>query len=265
MRCTSGWRTTSCASKNVKATPSTARSTSTTCASPDCLPARQVGLRDVAGDHRLGAEADARQEHLHLLEGGVLRLIEDDEGVVERAAAHEGERRDLDHVALDEARHAVEAHHLVERVVHRPQVRIDLLRQVSRQEPEALARLDRRTHQDEPPHALGLQRLDRAGHREVGLAGAGGADAEGEIACCGCGRGSRAGGRRARGCRRSARARRARARRSCGGGPDSRSRSARCTRSGVISSCCVSANSSRSRSSALTACAPLTRNVSPRR
>src|SRR5436190_22734033 len=30
------------------------------------LPAREVDLRDVAVHHRLGAEADARQEHLHL-------------------------------------------------------------------------------------------------------------------------------------------------------------------------------------------------------
>src|SRR5207244_12113660 len=44
------------------------------------LPAREIDLRDVAVDHRLGAEADARQEHLHLLGRRVLRLVQDDEG-----------------------------------------------------------------------------------------------------------------------------------------------------------------------------------------
>ena len=117
-------------------------------------PAGQIGLRHIAGHHRARAEADARQEHLHLLDGGVLRLIENDEGVIERAAAHERQRRDLDRVALDEARHAVEAQHLVQRVVHRPQVRIDLLRHVPRQEPEPLAGLDRRPHQHDAAHAL---------------------------------------------------------------------------------------------------------------
>src|SRR5258708_35711993 len=34
---------------------------------PGGAPMRQVDLRDVAGDHRLRAEAEARQEHLHLL------------------------------------------------------------------------------------------------------------------------------------------------------------------------------------------------------
>ena len=58
--------------------------------------ADEVGLRDVAGDHDLAAEAEAREEHLHLLGRGVLRLVEDDERVVQRAPAHERERRDLD-------------------------------------------------------------------------------------------------------------------------------------------------------------------------
>ena len=43
------------------------------------LAARQIGLRDVAGDHGLRIEAHAREEHLHLRRRGVLRLVEDDE------------------------------------------------------------------------------------------------------------------------------------------------------------------------------------------
>src|SRR5512146_1084556 len=56
----------------------------------------QVYLGDVAGHHDLRAEPEAGEEHLHLLGGGVLRLVEDDERVVEAASAHEGERGDLD-------------------------------------------------------------------------------------------------------------------------------------------------------------------------
>ena len=40
------------------------------------------------------------EEHLHLLGRGVLRLVQDDEAVVERASAHEGQRRDLDDALL---------------------------------------------------------------------------------------------------------------------------------------------------------------------
>ena len=105
-------------------------------------------------------------------------------------------------------RDAVEAHHLVERVVHRAQVGIDLLREIARQEAEPLARLDRRPHEHDAPHALGLQRLDGAGDGEVRLARARRADAEGEVVAADVREILALVRRRARGCRRAARARR---------------------------------------------------------
>ncbi|MCY1296185.1 hypothetical protein D9M70_455600 [compost metagenome] len=141
----------------------------------------QVDLRDVAGDHRLGAEADPGQEHLHLLGRGVLRLVEDDEGVVQRAPAHIGQRRDLDHLALEHLLRAVEAEQVIQRVVQRAQVGIDLLRQVAGQEAQALAGFHRRARQHDALDRIALQRVDRAGHRQVGLAGAGRADAEVDV------------------------------------------------------------------------------------
>ena len=62
---------------------------------------RQVDLGHVAGDHDLAADAHARQEHLHLLGRGVLGLVQDDEGVIQRAPAHIGERCDLDDLSQD--------------------------------------------------------------------------------------------------------------------------------------------------------------------
>jgi hypothetical protein len=63
-------------------------------------------------------------------------------------------------------------------VTTRPQVGIDLLVQRAGQEAQVLARFDRRPGQDDPVDLLALQRLDRLGHGQVGLAGAGRADAE---------------------------------------------------------------------------------------
>ena len=40
---------------------------------------RQIDLGDVAGYDRLGIEAEAGEEHFHLLAGGVLRFVENDE------------------------------------------------------------------------------------------------------------------------------------------------------------------------------------------
>src|SRR5262245_12155633 len=58
---------------------------------PALLAAGEIDLRDVAGDDRLGAEPDAGEEHLHLLGRGVLRLVQYDERMIERAPAHECE------------------------------------------------------------------------------------------------------------------------------------------------------------------------------
>ena len=136
---------------------------------------------DVAGDDRLGAEAEARQEHLHLLGGRVLRLVEDDERVVERPPAHERDRRDLDGAALDVARDPLGVEHVVERVVERPQVGVDLLLQVARQEAELLPASTAGRARMMPAHLLGDQERHRLRHREVGLAGAGRADAEDDV------------------------------------------------------------------------------------
>ena len=142
--------------------------------------ARHVDLGDVAGDDDLRAEADAGEEHLHLLGRRVLGLVEDDEAAVERAAAHERERRDLDRAPLEQPLRALGLDHVVERVVERTQVGVDLGHEVAGQEAEPLARLDRRPGEDDAVDLLGLQRLHRHGHRQPALAGAGRADAEGD-------------------------------------------------------------------------------------
>ena len=147
---------------------------------PDFVPDGQVDLGDVAGDDDLGAEAEAGEEHLHLLGRGVLRLVEDDERVVERPAAQERQRGDLDGAGGEQLGDRLGVDHVVQRVVERAQVGVDLLAERAGQEAEPLPRLDGRAAEDDPVDLLGLQRLHGLGHREVGLAGAGRADAEGD-------------------------------------------------------------------------------------
>ncbi len=143
-------------------------------------PALHVDLGDVAGHDHLRSEADAGEEHLHLLGRGVLGLVEDDEAVVERAAAHERQRRHLDGLALEQLLRALRLDHVVERVVQRAEVGVDLGHQVARQEAEPLAGLDRGPGEDDALDVLGLQRLHRHRHRQPALAGAGRTDAEGD-------------------------------------------------------------------------------------
>ncbi len=69
-------------------------------------------------------------------------------------------------------------HQIVKRIVDRPQVRVDLLAQITGQEAEALAGLDRGTRQDDAIDFLALEQLRGLRDREPGLAGAGRTDAE---------------------------------------------------------------------------------------
>ncbi len=98
-----------------------------------------------------------------------------------RAPAHEGDGSDLDDVLLQIAIHLLRIEHVVERVVQRAQVGIDLVLQRPRQKSQALAGFDRRTRQDDAVHALRQQRRDRHGDGEVSLAGARRADAEDHV------------------------------------------------------------------------------------
>ena len=61
----------------------------------------QVDLRHVARDDEFGITSHARKEHLDLRQGRILRLVQNDESVVERTAAHVGQRRDLHGPLLD--------------------------------------------------------------------------------------------------------------------------------------------------------------------
>ena len=63
----------------------------------------KVDLMRVAADHHPAPHAEARKEHFHLQRRGILRLIEDDESVVESTPAHERDRSDLDLPARDAA------------------------------------------------------------------------------------------------------------------------------------------------------------------
>ena len=93
--------------------------------------------------------------------------------VVQGPAAHERERRDLDRALLHVGGQPVGVEHVVERVVERAQVRVDLGEQVAGEEAEPLAGLDRGAREDDAADLALGERRDRERHREVRLAGAG--------------------------------------------------------------------------------------------
>ena len=138
----------------------------------------EIDLARVASDHHARALAHAGQEHFHLHRRRVLGLVEDDEGMGEGAPAHEGERGDLDLAAGQASRHLLGRHHVVERVIERAEIGIDLLLEIAGQEAEPLAGLDGGAREHDAVDTAGLQHRHRLRHREIGFAGAGWADRE---------------------------------------------------------------------------------------
>ena len=130
---------------------------------------RQVDLRHVSRHDHFSAQAQTGEEHLELQRGRVLRLIEDDHRLTQRPSAHERERRNLNRPFLHVLGQLSRRNHVLQRIVQRLQVRVDLLFHVSRQESQFLARLYRRTGQDDTLHLPVLQRPHRQRNRRVGL------------------------------------------------------------------------------------------------
>src|SRR5690606_28492188 len=142
---------------------------------------RQDILRAGAGYQLARAFAQKVQDLLHLHGRGVLRLVQDDEGIRERPATHEGQRRDLDPLFLDQLLHLLGGQEVVQRVVERLHVRIDLLLHVAGQEAEPFAGLDGRAAEDDTVDVAADHHRHAHRNREIGLARARRADPEGEF------------------------------------------------------------------------------------
>ena len=98
----------------------------------------------------------------------------------------------------------VEAHQIIERVIQRPQVRIDFLRQIAGQKPEALAGFHRGPHEYDALHGVAFQCVHRACHREIRLARSCGTRPEGDVVVLDVARGTGSGSASCRAGRRGA-------------------------------------------------------------
>ena len=131
---------------------------------------RQVDLRNVPRDDELGITAHTRQEHLDLRHGRILRLVQYDESVIKRTAAHVCQRRNLNRPLLDILLQLGRGDHIVQRIVQRLQVRVELLLHVTGQESQLLPRLDSRARQNHAPHLPILQCAHRQRYGRICLA-----------------------------------------------------------------------------------------------
>ena len=116
-----------------------------------------------------------------MAEAGVLRLVQDDAGAVQRPAAHVGQRGDLDGPVGHELVQLAGRDHVLQRVVQRLEIRVQLVLEVAGQEAQALPRLHGRPREDDPLDLAVLQRPDGQGDGDVRLARSGRAHGEHEV------------------------------------------------------------------------------------
>ncbi len=113
--------------------------------------------------------------------GGILGFVEHDDGVVEGAAAHEGERGYLYDFRLHVFAQLHGGYHVFEGVVEGLQIGVDLVFHVAGQEAEFLAGLDCGARQYDFAHFFVFEGAHGQGDGDVCLAGAGGAEGKGEV------------------------------------------------------------------------------------
>ena len=114
------------------------------------------------------------EEHLHLLPGGVLGLVQDYEAVVQGAASHIGQRGHLDIPPLQVLLVGLRPQHVEEGVVQGPQVGVHLALEIPGQEAQPLPGLHGGAGENDAVDLLVPEGRHGGGHRQIGLAGAGG-------------------------------------------------------------------------------------------
>src|SRR6266542_325433 len=145
------------------------------------LASRQIDLSLIARDDSLRVNSEPRQEHLHLRVGCILCLVEDDECIGERAAAHVGERCDLYRPRLERLLYSLVRHHVLERVVKRTKIRIHFCLEIAREKAKALAGFNGWTRENYAANAFPRQRIHCGCDCEVRLPSARRSDANDNV------------------------------------------------------------------------------------
>src|SRR5262245_10568022 len=115
--------------------------------------------------------AKTGEKHLHLNRSCVLRLVQDHKGVGERAAAHEGERRNFNKTLLHHLLCSLEFHHVVKRIVEWAKVRVNFFSHITGEKPQLLSRFYRRTAKNDSLYLLIKECSDGHSHSKICLSG----------------------------------------------------------------------------------------------
>ena len=104
------------------------------------------------------------------MRGGVLRLVEDYHGFAQGASAHKCQRRNLNHSGFHIFLQFRLRNHILQRIVERLQIRVDLVLHISGKESELLAGLNCRTRKYHLAHLPVFESTHGKGYRHIRLA-----------------------------------------------------------------------------------------------
>ncbi len=105
-----------------------------------------------------------------MLRRRVLRLVQNHHRVVQRSSAHERQRCNLNHVLFHVFRQFLRRNHVLQGIVERLQIGVNLVPHVAWQKAQLLASLHSRATQDNLPDFLIFQGTYRQGNRHIRLA-----------------------------------------------------------------------------------------------
>lgn len=131
----------------------------------------EVDLARISSHRHPRSLAQSGEHHFHLEPRGILGFVDDNIGVRQGAATHEGDRRHLDFPTLATSTQGFAAQYRRQRLPDRGHIGIDFFVEIPGQETEAFAGLDRRASHDKSFDLAGPEQTCAMGDREEGFAG----------------------------------------------------------------------------------------------
>ena len=113
-----------------------------------------------------------------MFRAGILGFIQNDESIVQRSAAHIGQRGNLNGLLFQQPLKSLRPKHIIQAIVQRPQVRVHLVLQITGQKAQLFARFHRRAGQNDPLHVLAFEGFHGHCHGQIGFARTGRPHAE---------------------------------------------------------------------------------------
>ena len=118
----------------------------------------QVHLGGIARYYHLGIHAHSCQEHLYLCRSGVLGLIQNNHGIIQCSASHEGQWSNLYYILFHHLTQLLGRYHILQSIIEGLQIRIYLISHITRQKAQFLSCLNSRTRENNLTYLLIFQR-----------------------------------------------------------------------------------------------------------